>query len=183
MKLEALEIIASLLERKPDVMADCRNALPLVLNFLHSLSHATRTLPAPSTSSAGAILATSSLSASGRALATALPEELRTAMQCRLLWMVGLIGRHNITVHQLHRLFRVLHSVVEGRARPLLCPLLLTSLLDMATPPLPSAPVTTGSGATVLGSSASVAPWLYTPSSSFEFSGIHSSLAVPRFDK
>jgi hypothetical protein len=186
-QLEALEIIASLLERKPDVMADCRNALPLVLNFLHSLSHSTRQSALSAhqlQSSAATLLSTTSLntSASARALANALPEELRTAMQCRLLWMVGFIGRHNITVQQLHRLCRVLHAVVEGRARPLLSPLLITSLLDMATPPLPSIS-SGGSGASLVALPSSIAPWLWTPTSSFEFSGITSSLAVPRFEK
>ena len=65
-----------MLDRKPETLASCRNALPLVVSMIERATKATHVAD-----EAG----------------------IRTAIQCKLFWMVGIIGRETITVKDLKR--------------------------------------------------------------------------------
>jgi hypothetical protein len=171
LQLEVLELLSSVLERRPQLMVGCHNLLHLAIHMIELT-----------------------------AISKTISEEMRTAVHTKLFWLIGLIGREHIAVKDLNRLFRLFQRVVERDAPTLLSPLLLTALNDM-TFPSSTAPIaliaasatavannlagsTSSSGGTSLSAaigytatSASGGPGVF-----FDFSGASSAMILPRID-
>ena len=176
LQLDLLDLLSSLVERRPSLITGCRNLLPLTIRLLSDT------------------IATSSGSGEAADSATT---DLYAAMYMKLFWLIGVVGRESITVRDLNRLFRLLQLVVEKRAQPLLCRLLLSALSDMASgqenkamqsstnsalPPLAQAAQLRQSGQPALSfqSSASLFP---PPSAFFEFQGPQPALVIPPMER
>ena len=177
LQLDLLELLSSLVERRPSLITGCKNLLPLTIRLLTDLIQ----------SSAAT---TEAADGSGTA-------DLYAAMFMRLFWLVGSVGKETITVRDLNRLFRLFQLVVERRAQPLLCRLLLSALNDMANvhenkalqstsnsvlSPMAQAAHSRQSGQPAFSfqSSASLFP---PPSAFFEFQGPQPALVIPPMER
>ena len=178
LQLDLLDLLSSLVERRPSLITGCKNLLPLTIRLLTDL------IQSSATSDAAA--------ADGGTTA-----DLYAAMYMRLFWLVGSVGKETITVRDLNRLFRLFQHVVERRAQPLLCRLLLSALSDMANvhenkalqsntnsvlSPMAQAAHSRQSGQPAFSfqSSASLFP---PPSAFFEFQGPQPALVIPPMER
>ena len=176
LQLDLLDLLSSLVERRPSLVTGCKNLLPLTIRLLTDLIQSAATSEA----------------AEGSAAA-----DLYAAMFVRLFWLVGTVGKETITVRDLNRLFRLFQLVVEKRAQPLLCRLLLQAFSDMANvhenkalqstsnsvlSPMAQAAHSRQSGQPAFSfqSSASLFP---PPSAFFEFQGPQPALVIPPMER
>lgn len=104
-QLEVVDLLASLIERRPKLISGVESILSLVVQLIESIEKRTKV---------GAISI-----------------EMATTLQTKLFWLVGLIGRKHLTVRDMKSLFSILERAVEGKLSSFLCPLVLTSLSDM----------------------------------------------------
>ena len=178
LQLDLLDLLSSLVERRPSLITGCKNLLPLTIRLLTDLIH--------SSAANGTEAANDSATA-----------DLYAAMYMKLFWLVGSVGKETITVRDLNRLFRLFQLVVEKRAQPLLCRLLLSALTDMANvhenkalqsttnsvlSPMAQAAHSRQSGQPAFSfqSSASLFP---PPSAFFEFQGPQPALVIPPMER
>ena len=174
LQLDLLDLLSALLERRPSLISGCKNLLPLTIRLLTDLIHASS-----SPASAGS------------------DGDLQAAIYMKLFWLVGAVGKEAITVRDLNRLFRLFQIVVERRASPLLCRLLLSALNDMAnvheTKALQStsnsvlSPTAQAAQSRMAGQPAfsfqASAPSFPPPGAFFEFQGPQPALVIPPMDR
>ena len=171
LQLDLLDLLSSLLERRPSLITGCKNLLPLTIRFLTDLIH----------SSPPSLDSESSPSS-----------DLFTAIYMKLFWLVGSVGKETITVRDLNRLFRLFQITVERKASPVLCRLLLSALNDMAgTHETKALQATNNSVLSPLAQAAhsrggaspfsfqSTAPSFPLPGAFFEFQGPQPALVIP----
>ena len=116
LQLDLLDLLSQLVERRPSLITGCKNLLPLTIRLLTDLIQLS-----------GGDVGGGEGGGGGGGVG-----DLYAAMYVRLFWLVGTVGKETITVRDLNRLFRLFQLVVEKRAQPLLCRLLLSALNDMA---------------------------------------------------
>ena len=172
LQLDLLDLLSSLLERRPSLITGCKNLLPLTIRFLTDLIHSSSPSLDPDSSSPSS--------------------DLYTAIYMKLFWLVGAVGKETITVRDLNRLFRLFQITVERKASPVLCRLLLSALNDMAGTHENKALQATGNSVlspmaqaahSRSGQSAfsfqSTAPSFPLPGAFFEFQGPQPALVIP----
>jgi hypothetical protein len=148
-QIQALDMLSTALTEKPNLIIGCTNLLSLIIRILQSSQGGDDEI-----SDAG------------------------TAIACKLFFLISTIANEHMNVRDLKRLFRILRKVVERKAPPLLCRLMLSSLADMAANSSPSTAMYISPGSAH--ASASKPP---PPSSCFDFSGVQSALALPPLEK
>ena len=173
LQLDLLDLLSSLLERRPSLITGCANLLPLTIRFLTDLIQTTP--PSLDSESSPTV-------------------DLYTAIYMKLFWLVGAVGKETITVRDLNRLFRLFQLTVERKASPLLSRLLLSALNDMANTHENKA--LQAAGNSVLSPQAqaahsrggaafsfqSTAPSFPLPGAFFEFQGPQPALVIPPMD-
>jgi WD40 repeat protein len=126
LQLNVLESFAKLIERKPKLISGCESLIELLVFMVYTIEKRRRVIAS----------------------------DIRTAIQCKLFWLVGLIGKHNLRVKDLNKLLMMFNDVANGQMTSLVCPLLLTALGDMSSS--------------------------NTPTSFFEFTGDNAALVLQR---
>jgi len=106
-QLEVLEILASLIERKPKLLLGVDNLPRLLIRSINTIETHTRT---------------------GR-----LPVDQAAAIQTKLCWLLGSSGKRlvTITARDMKDLYAILHGVTQRTMSSFLCPLVLTALTEL----------------------------------------------------